>query len=403
LRIARCEWSSADRRWTVTAVDEESGSERVFTCGFLVGATGYYNHDEGYLPKFPGKECFKGQFVHPQHWPEGLNYQGKRVVVIGSGATAVTLVPAMAPDAAHVTMLQRSPSYVFSFPGQDAAGVALKRVMPERWAYALLRHRNILLQRIIYKTAKRFPRLVKSRLLAGVRRGVGPDFDMSHFSPSYMPWDERLCVVPDGDLFKVLREGKASVVTDQIRNFTERGIALKSCKTLEADIVVAATGLQLQMFGGIELWIDGKLKPISERMTYKGVLVQDTPNFAYMLGYTNASWTLKIDAATNYVCRVLNEMERRGVKAVTPRAPSGELRDEGILDALRAGYVRRGGAVMPRQGRDVPWRVFHHYEKDRVMFRRSIDDPALEWEHPGYRPAFKANVAAVVSMQTTSS
>jgi monooxygenase len=402
LRIARCEWISAEQRWTVTAVEEDSGNERQFTCGFLVGATGYYNYDQGYLPKFPGVESFKGRFVHPQHWPEGLDYRGKRIVVIGSGATAVTLVPAMAPGAAHVTMLQRSPSYVFSFPGQDTVGVALKRVMPDRWAYALLRRRNILLQRFIYKTARRFPRLARSLLLAGIRRGVGPDFDMSNFSPSYMPWDERLCVVPDGDLFKVLREGKASVVTDQIQTFTECGVALKSGPTLEADIVVAATGLQLQMFGGIELRIDGKVKSLGERMTYKGVLAQDTPNFAYMMGYTNASWTLKIDEATDYVCRVLNEMDRRGVRVVMPRAPSGELQDEGILDGLRAGYVQRGGAVMPRQGRDRPWRVLHHYEKDRVMFRRSIDDPALEWGPSALRPAFKASVAAIGSRLRSS-
>jgi monooxygenase len=297
---------------------------------------------------------------------------------------------------------QCSPSYVFSFPGQDTAGVALKRVMPHRWAYALLRRRNILLQRLIYKTARRFPYLARSLLLAGIRRRVGSDFDMSHFSPSYMPWEERLCVVPDGDLFKVLREGKASVVTDQIQTFTARGIALKTGRTLEADIVVAATGLQLQMFGGIELRIDGKIKSLGERMTYKGVLAQDMPNFAFMMGYTNASWTLKIDVATDYVCRVLNEMDRRGVNAVTPRAPFGELQDEGILDALRAGYVQRGGAVMPRQGRDAPWRVLHHYEKDLVMFRRSIDDPALEWGPSALRPAFKASLTAFGSRLRSS-
>ena len=207
-RIARCEWISVEQRWNVTAIDEDSGEERRFTGDFLVGATGYYNYDEGYLPKFKGVERFKGQLIHPQHWPEGLNYRGKQVVVIGSGATAVTLVPAMAPDAGHVTMLQRSPSYLFSFPGTDGVLAMLKRVMPERWACALLRKRNILLQRFIYKNARRFPRLARSLLLAGVRGGVGPDFDMSHFTPNYMPWDERLCVVPDGDLYKVLQKAK---------------------------------------------------------------------------------------------------------------------------------------------------------------------------------------------------
>jgi cation diffusion facilitator CzcD-associated flavoprotein CzcO len=213
---------------------------------------------------------------------------------------------------------------------------------------------------------------------------------MSHFSPSYMPWDERLCVAPDGDLFKALREDRASVVTDQIQAFTERGIALKSGRELEADIVVAATGLDLQVLGGIELWVDGEAKKVGERMTYKGVLVQDIPNFAILLGYTNAAWTLKVDVAADYVCRVLEEMDQRSVRVVTPRAPSGELQNEGILDPLQAGYVRRGGAVMPRQGRDVPWRVLHHYEKDCVMFRRSIDDPALEWGASAPRPVLEA-------------
>jgi monooxygenase len=378
LRIVRCEWLSAGERWAVTAVEEYTRNERHFTCSFLVVATGYYNFDHGYLPTFPGRECFKGLFIHPQHWPEELDYQGKRVVVIGSGATAVTLVPAMATDAAHVTMLQRSPSYVFSFPGKDPAGAALRRVISARWAHALLRRRNILIQRFIYKFSRRFPDLARSLLLAGARRRLGPGFDMSHFSPSYMPWDERLCVAPDGDLFKVLREGRASVVTDQIQAFTEHGIALKSGRELEADIVVAATGLELQVLGGIDLRVDGEAKNVGERMTYKGVLVQDIPNFAVLMGYTNAAWTLKVDVAADYVCRVLDEMDQRGVKVVTPRAPSGELQNEGILDALQAGYVRRGGDAMPRQGRDLPWRVSHHYEKDCVMFRRSIDDPALE-------------------------
>jgi monooxygenase len=390
LRIVQCEWLSARERWVVTAVEEETGNRRLFTCSFLVVATGYYNFDHGHLPRFPGKECFKGLFIHPQHWPEQLDYRGKRVVVIGSGATAVTMVPALARDAAHVTMLQRSPSYVFSLPCKDPAGAALRRVMSARWAYALLRRRNILIQRFIYKFSRRFPSLARSLLLAGARRRLGPGFDMSHFSPSYMPWDERLCVAPDGDLFKVLRENRASVVTDQIQTFTERGIALRSGQELQADIVVAATGLDLQVLGGIDLRVDGEAKNVGEHMTYKGVLVQDIPNFAVLLGYTNAAWTLKIDVAADYVCRLLQEMEKRSVRVVTPRAPPGELQNESILDALQAGYVRRGGAVLPRQGRDVPWRVLHHYEKDCVMFRRSIDDPALEWGTSAPRHALEA-------------
>lgn len=382
LRISRCEWTNSEQRWTVTAVDEDSGEAHQFTSNFLIAATGYYNHDQGYLPSFPNVERFKGQCIHPQQWPEGLDYKGKRVVVVGSGATAVTIVPAMAPDAAHVTMLQRSPSYLFSFPGYDGSSAALNRVLPNRWTYALLRRRNIWLQRFIYKGCRRFPRLARKLLLGATRRRLGPDFDMSHFSPDYQPWDERLCVVPDGDLLKALRDGKASVVTDHIETFTERGIALKSGREIEVDIVVTATGLQLQTLGGIELKIDGKVTRLNERMTYKGVLLEDTPNFAYLIGYTNASWTLKLDMATDYVCRLLKEMDRRRVGSVTPRAASGELQDDGILDSVRAGYIQRGGGALPRQGRDVPWRVFHNYEWDRAMFRKPIEDPALEWMRP---------------------
>src|SRR5271165_4528543 len=275
LRISQCDWVSAEQRWMLTAVEEDSGEVRRFSCGFLVGATGYYNYDEGYLPKFPGAERFRGQLVHPQFWPESLDYHGKRVVVIGSGATAVTVVPAMANDAAHVTMLQRSPSYIFSFPNQDKVGAVLKHVFLDRWVHALLWRRNLLVQRSIFKISRRFPRLARSLLLADVRRRLGAGFDMSHFTPHYMPWDERLCVAPDGDLLKLLREGKATVVTDHIESFTERGILLKSGKELEADIIVTATGLQLQNLGGMALKVDGEVQDPNSRLMYKGVLLQD--------------------------------------------------------------------------------------------------------------------------------
>jgi cation diffusion facilitator CzcD-associated flavoprotein CzcO len=379
IRITQADWSSAARQWTVTAVEEESGKPRSFTSSFLVTATGYYNYDQGYLPDFPGVENFKGQCIHPQHWPEGLNYKGKRVVVIGSGATAVTLIPSMADDTAHITMLQRSPSYVYSLPAIDKAAEAIKGLVPESWIYTLSRERNIRVQRSIYKLSRRFPKLMRSLLLGAVRKQLGPDFDMAHFTPKYMPWDERLCAVPNGDLFKVLREGKASVVTDHIERFTEKGILLKSGKELAADIIVTATGLQLQTLGGMQLSVDGRPKSISDHMTYKGVLVQDIPNLAYLFGYTNISWTLKTDMAADYVGRVLNEMDRRGVAVVTPRAPRGEMQDENILGSLQAGYVQRGGAVLPRQGRSVPWRVLHHFEKDRAIFRQRVEDAALEW------------------------
>lgn len=379
LKIINADWSSAEGRWTVAGVHEASDDVRKFTCNFLIPATGYYDHDQGHLPEFPGADTFKGRCVHPQHWPEGLDYKGKRVVVIGSGATAVTLIPAMANDTAHITMLQRSPSYVFSLPATDPWPAVLKKIMPEGWIYPLLRMRNIRIARAIYWLSQRYPKVMRKRLLNAVRRQVGPDFDMTHFTPKYMPWDERLCAAPDGDLFKVLREGKASVVTDHVERFTEDGILLKSGKQIPTDIIITATGLQLQTLGGMVLSIDGQATCVSDHMTYKSVLLQDIPNFAYLFGYTNISWTMKIDLAAAYVCRVLNEMDRRGACAVTPRAPAGEVQDDSILDSLQAGYIRRGNAVLPRQGRDLPWRVLNHLERDRAMYRQQVDDAALEW------------------------
>ncbi|WP_250456318.1 NAD(P)/FAD-dependent oxidoreductase, partial [Caballeronia sp. ATUFL_M2_KS44] len=301
VKIEDANWSTEQLRWTVNARHEDSGETLTFTCQYLIPCTGYCNHDRGYLPHFPGQERFGGLRIHPQHWPVDLDYRGKRVVVIGSGATAVTLVPAMAGRAAHVTMLQRSPSYIFSVPAYDKISAVLDRVLPTQWVYAMARWRNIGLQRLIYKAAKRWPRRIRSWLLAHVEKQVGGGTDMRHFTPAYNPWDERLCAVPDGDLFTVIREGKASVVTDHIETFTENGILLKSGKVLDADIVVTATGLQLQSLGGMKLHVDGRQIDVSKVMTYKGVLLQDVPNFAYLFGYTNAPWTLKIDMAAAYV------------------------------------------------------------------------------------------------------
>ncbi len=381
LKITSADWSSERHRWTLTALEEETGETRTYTCNYLISCTGYYNYDQGYLPKFPGVERFKGTCIHPQHWPENLDYSGKRVVVIGSGATAVTLVPAMADDAAHVAMLQRSPSYVFSVPGYDKVSETLSRFLPERWVYAFARQRNIFLQRTIYKAAKRWPGKVRAWLLSGVRKQLGEDFDMRHFTPSYNPWDERLCAVPDADLFKVIKSGKASVVTDHIETFTEKGILLKSGKELEADIIITATGLQIQVFGGVDLRVDGQVQNTGELMTYKGTLLQNVPNMAWIIGYTNAPWTLKADIASEYICRLLKFMDKNGYEVATARAPAGEVLDESILGSLSSGYVQRGAAVLPRQGRDLPWRVLHNYERDRPMLlEQPVDDGNLEFE-----------------------
>ncbi|MGL4316589.1 MAG: flavin-containing monooxygenase [Pseudomonas sp.] len=373
-------WSSSERLWTLSAVEEATGNLRTFTCKFLIPCTGYYNYDAGYLPNFPGVEQFQGQFIHPQHWPENLDYQGKRVLIIGSGATAVTLVPAMAQDAAHVTMLQRSPSYVVSVPGRDQISAVLRRFLPQSWVFGLARKRNIWLQRAIYKASERWPKLVRRWLLAGVRKQLGGSIDMRHFTPRYLPWEERLCAVPDGDLFRVLRERKASVVTDQIDTFTERGILLKSGIVLEADIIIAATGLQLEALGGTELFIDGERQATSERMTYKGVLAQGMPNIGWIFGYTNAPWTLKSDIAAHYLCRLLNHMREQGLEVVTPRAPDDEMLAESVMDSMQSGYVQRGGDVLPRQGRNAPWRVFNDFKLDQAMLvRQPIEDAALEF------------------------
>ncbi|ROZ71276.1 NAD(P)/FAD-dependent oxidoreductase [Ramlibacter sp. WS9] len=380
IKTTQASWSSEDKRWTISAVDEESGEACTFTCNFFVNCTGYYDHDEGYLPSFPGIERFKGPCIHPQKWPEGLDYRGKKVIVIGSGATAVTLVPTMARETAHITMLQRSPSYVFSVPAFDKISAVLQRFLPDRWVFNMARRRNLLLQRLIYKLSKRWPDRVRSVLLAGVRKHVGKDFDMSHFSPRYKPWDERLCAVPDADLFKAIRAGTASVVTDHIETFTETGIRLKSGQELQADIIVTATGLQLQSLGGMALRVDGQARVVSELMTYKSVLLQDVPNMAWLFGYINAPWTVKVDMAASYVCRLLNHMDVKGVDMVTARAPTGEMQAETVMGSLQSGYARRGQATLPRQGRGLPWRVLHNPEKDRVMLLKDpVEDSALEF------------------------
>jgi monooxygenase len=380
-KTTRANWSSQQRHWTVTALHEASGETRTYTAKYLINCTGYYNHDQGFLPNFPGLERFKGLRIHPQQWPEDLDYRGKKVVVIGSGATAVTLVPAMAGTAAHVTMLQRSPSYVFSLPNRDKISAVLTSFLPENWVHALARQRNILIQRGLYIACKRWPQMMRRWLLSQVRKQVGPDFDMRHFTPRYMPWDERLCAVPDGDLFVALRKGQASVVTDQIETFTETGIRLKSGQQLDADIIVTATGLNLQMLGGMQLCVDDSVQSLNQHMTYKSVLVQDLPNMAWIFGYTNAPWTLKSDLAVAYLCRLLRHMDATGMDVAVPRDADGCALDTGIMQALQSGYIQRASEIQPRQGSRLPWQVLNHYGRDRKMLlEEPIDDGVLYFE-----------------------
>ncbi|MBA1265624.1 flavin-containing monooxygenase [Stutzerimonas stutzeri] len=394
IKIISADWSSQQRLWNLTALHESSGEIRHYSCKFLVCCTGYYNHDDGFLPKFPGEENFKGTRVHPQHWPDDLDYRGKHVVVIGSGATAATLIPAMAGRVGHITMLQRSPSYIYSLPSDDKLTAALSCIMPASWARRLGRTRNILLYRGVYLACRRWPKLMRAFLLSHVRKNVGPDVDMRHFTPKYMPWDERLCAVPNGDLFKTVRSGKASVETDHIERFTENGILLKSGKELQADIIIAATGLKLQMLGGMSMSIDGKACPVGERMTYKGVLLENVPNFAWIIGYTNISWTLKSTIAAEYLCRLLKHMETYNLEVVTPFDNEDNATNQGIL-GLSSGYIQRDQHLLPRQGKAYPWKVLHHYGRDKkILLRHPVEDSRLEFLSTR-RDAYNAQVSRV--------
>ncbi len=381
-QIKRASWSSEEAKWTIEAV--RNGAEAVtLKCNFLFSCAGYYRYSAGYTPEFPGIERFRGRVVHPQAWPEDLDYSGKRVVVIGSGATAVTLIPAMASTAAHVTMLQRSPGYMISLPGQDAIANRLRRVLPMTWAYRLSRWKNVAFVTLVYQFSQRFPNFVKNGLIRQVRSHLGPDYDVAtHFTPRYKPWEQRMCLVPDSDMFLALKSGRASVVTDQIETITEKGILLRSGRELEADILVTATGLVLEAFGGIELEVDGNRIDVSKALAYKGVMYSGVPNLASVFGYINASWTLKADLICNYVCRLLNLMDRKRVRQVTPRAGE-ETAAAMFVEKFTPGYFMRGLAKWPKQGSKAPWRVNQNYFRDAVALKwSSIDDSALEFSNP---------------------
>ena len=383
-RVVRTEWSSADARWTVEAERTDTGETVRLTCGFLLMCTGYYRYDEGFTPDFEGIDRFAGQVIHPQHWPEDLDYTGKRVVVIGSGATAVTLVPAMAERAAHVTMLQRSPGYVVSLPGQDPLARLLQRLLPAKLAYSIVRWKNVLLTTLFFQLSRRRPKVAKAMIRKGVEKRLPQDYDIdTHFKPRYNPWDQRVCLVPDGDLFEALGEGSASMVTDRIERFTKKGLKLESGAELEADIIVTATGLQLLPLGGITIAVDGRDVNLSETVGYKGMMFSGVPNLAVTLGYTNASWTLKCDLTCKYICRLLNYMDAHGYTQCTPRAPDPSVPTQPFID-LMSGYVLRSIDSFPKQGDRTPWRLHQNYARDIVMLRRSaLDDEVMEFSGNG--------------------
>ncbi|MFN8111633.1 MAG: NAD(P)/FAD-dependent oxidoreductase [Solirubrobacterales bacterium] len=390
-RVVRAEWSSDDALWHVEVErDGADGSTERFalTCGFICGCTGYFRYDEGFTPDFPGRDRFRGQIVHPQHWPADLDCTGKRVVVIGSGATAVTLVPALAGTAASVVQLQRSPTYVVSMPARDRIAIALRRRLPSRVAYSLTRVKNVALQSLSYRASRRFPKLMRRLFRKGVVDSLPADYDVdTHFNPDYDPWDQRVCLVPDGDLFKALRSGQAEIVTDRIETFTEDGIELASGRTLDADVIVTATGLQMLFFGGIELAVDGREIDLADTVAYKGLMLSGVPNLTFSVGYTNASWTLKCDLVSKYACRLINHMDEHGFAYCTPQPPGPGVELVPVVD-LKSGYVLRALDRLPKQGTEAPWSLKQNYPYDIAMLRWGSVDDGMEFSRaPARQPA----------------
>ena len=386
-KVIDADWSTEDARWLVQIERLETGERFTMSCGWFFCASGYYRYDEGFTPEFPGRERFSGQVVHPQHWPEGLDYAGKKVVIIGSGATAVTLVPALAEAAGHVTMLQRSPTYIVPVPSEDRIANTLPKLIGRERAYAVTRKKNVAKQRFIYRFCQQYPRAARTliRHLNAKQLPTGYPVD-EHFRPAYNPWDQRLCAVPDADMFKAIRAGRASVVTDRVDTFTERGIRLQSGRELDADIIVTATGLNLLAFGGITLSVDGVPVDVSNKVAFKGFLLSDVPNFAYMFGYTNSSWTLKVGLVCEHFCRLLAHMDANGHTVCYPQVP-GSMPTRPLL-GISAGYFKRSAAQFPQQGAEGPWRTPMEYRADRKMLREGpVDDDHLRFAMPASTPA----------------
>ncbi|HPI47169.1 MAG TPA: NAD(P)/FAD-dependent oxidoreductase [Hyphomonadaceae bacterium] len=375
-RVTGASWSSKDARWIISA--EHDGKPVTFTCSFVMMCSGYYRYEHGYTPDFPGRDRYKGDFVHPQLWPENLDYKDKQVVVIGSGATAVTIVPEMARTAAHVTMLQRSPTYVVSRPSQDKIANRLRKILPRKTAYGLTRWKNVGLQMLFFNRARTAPDKVRAMITNLAQKELGPDYPVStHFNPKYNPWDQRMCLIPDSDLFKELISGRASVVTDTIDTFTETGIRLSSGQELKADIVVSATGLDLQFLGGAEVKVDGETIDLSKRLTYKGMMYDGIPNLVSIFGYTNASWTLKCDLTCEFACRLMKRMDKTRTRAVTPKNLSPDIQTTPWLD-FSSGYVQRTIDRFPKQGNRKPWKLNQNYAADLMMLRYGkLEDPEL--------------------------
>lgn len=381
--VTNARWDSSTARWTVTTRHQNTGDTSEITCNFLFMCSGYYSYKEGYTPDLPGLDTFQGPVVHPQAWPDDLDYANKKVLVVGSGATAMTLVPAMASSAAHVVMLQRSPTYVVARPDTDVVADTLRKFLPERTAYALTRRKNVLFSEAFYKRTRTQPEKVKQLIVGGVRKALGPDYDVdTHFTPTYNPWDQRMCLVPNGDLFEAIRSGKASVVTADIDRFTDRGVRLTSGEDIEVDIVVTATGLNLVTLGEVEFSVDGKPVDFSQAWTYKGMAYSDVPNLVSTFGYINASWTLRADVVAKYVCRLLNHMASIGAQQATPRLrpEDRDMPQRPWIDDFPAGYMLRTMHLMPKQGDREPWVNPQLISRDKKMIVKSpVDDGVMQF------------------------
>ena len=367
--VTKAWWKSDESKWYVTYQDSAHGNESMITCNFLYFCVGYYDYENGHEPEFEGQSDFNGDIIHPQHWPENLNYKDKNVVVIGSGATAVTLIPSMADETKHITMLQRSPTYYMVRPNIDPIGAFFRRFMGKTVSYFVMRWKNIQLQSWFFKRARKDPKLIKEFLIGVVKEKLNPEYNVDkHFTPSYNPWEQRLCLVPDGDLFNAINEGKASVVTDHVDSFTSNGIKLKSGNELPADIIVTATGLKLMICSNIEIKVDDETIDISDTMTFKGMMVGNVPNVVWTFGYTNASWTLRADLTAEYTCKILNYMDKHDYKVATP-SPNSEIGEDGTWLDFNSGYVTRSAHLFPRNGDRDPWRNTQNYIKDVVDLR----------------------------------
>ena len=387
-RVLSAGWSTPDARWTVEI--EDADGRRMMTCGFLAMCSGYYSYDKAHAPSFAGAEDFAGRIVHPQFWPADLDYAGKQVVVIGSGATAVTLVPEMARDAAKVTMLQRSPTYVVSRPAEDAVANWLRARLPSKLAYGMTRWKNVLFGMFFYRMTRKRPERTKERLLGMVREHLGPDYDIAtHFTPRYNPWDQRLCLVPDADLFGAIKDNRAEVVTDTIEHFVPEGIRLASGRIIPADVIVTATGLELSLMGGVPFTVDGAPVNLADKLQYKGMMFSDVPNLAFTFGYTNASWTLKADLVAKYVCRLLNTMRKRGVAMAMPHNDDPALAAEAFVD-FSSGYIQRAADRLPKQGSRKPWKLNQNYALDVMALKLGSVDDAMLFSNPSAATVSKA-------------